>query len=624
MFRFLLVTLISLVTIHGAVHAQNSPPAEPGSIQGVVTRAGTTEPLSGAQVTLQGGAADPQALQVLINTAASQGIVVTPAPGASTGEIIQAMADAAAARGFPLTVANLQSQLASLSGKTPPTTTTDRDGVFTFKDIAAGSYAVRVQKEGFFGKPEGGVYQPTAAVDVRVLPKEAANANLSMVPGAIVGGRIYDANGQVMSNANVQIFTVAYAFGHAVLAPLVAKVTDDRGEYRLFWVPPGDYYLAVTPRPPAPAPGVPASALTVKTFYPGVTDIGQARLVSIRGGEDMGGMDIGIRGARAFKVSGQISSLIPPPAATVGAPGVNAAVLMLLNRDPAAPDDGGTRAAGAVPLIPTTGQFELANVLPGAYELFARVSDPSVASSGAPAFAWGRARFEVRDNDVSNISITVPPSVEVRGTAAATGAARIPLNTRVTLLPGDATVKHPAYQLVFTRSGLVAPDGTFSVPAVLEGHYRVAGVAGLGPDLYLADVRQGAMSVFDLGFDVSTRSNDPIQVVIASGAGTVEGVVRESALKGFPGATVVLIPEASRRENLALYFPATSDASGRFVIRGVPPGDYKLFAWESIRPFAYQNAAFLAKHEERGLTVHVGQGGTASAEVTIIPVVEKK
>jgi hypothetical protein len=346
-------------------------------------------------------------------------------------------------------------------------------------------------------------------------------------------------------------------------------------------------------------------------------------MVSIRGGEDMAGMDIGLRDARAFKVSGQISSLIPPPTPTLGAPGVNAAVLMLLNRDPAAPDDGGTRAAGTVPLIPTTGQFELANVLPGDYELFARVADPSIAATGAPAFAWGRARFEVRDNDVSNISITVPPSVEVRGTAAATGA-KIPPNTRVTLLPGDATVKHPAYQLVFTRSGLVAADGTFSVPAVLEGHYRVATVAGLGPDLYLADVRQGAMSVFDPGFNVSARSNDPIQVVIAAGAGTVEGLVRESATKVFPGANVVLVPEASRRQNLALYFPATSDASGRFVIRGVPPGDYKLFAWESIRPFAYQNAGFLARHEDRGRNVHVVQSGTATAELNVIPVVEKK
>src|SRR5262245_45644604 len=198
----------TILTVHllTASAVQNPPAAEVGTIQGLATRAGTTEPLPGAQVTLQGGAADPQALQVLLNTAASQGIVVTPTPGASTSDTIQALADAAAARGFPLTVSNLQSQLASLSGKTPPTTTTDREGMFTFNGIAAGSYTVRVQKDGFFGKPEGGIYQPTAAIDVRVLPKETANANVSMVPGAIVGGRSYDSNGQASDTCNLEIF----------------------------------------------------------------------------------------------------------------------------------------------------------------------------------------------------------------------------------------------------------------------------------------------------------------------------------------------------------------------------------------------------------------------------------
>ena len=59
-------------------------------------------------------------------------------------------------------------------------------------------------------------------------------------------------------------------------------------------------------------------------------------------------------------------------------------------------------------------------------------------------------------------------------------------------------------------------------------------------------------------------------------------------------------------------------ASGRFVMRGVPPGDYKLFAWGSARPFAYQNAAFIAKDENRGRLIHVGQGNTVNAELTII------
>ena len=100
MSKFWLVALLSLLTINVRYMLRGLRPRRPGTIQGIVTRAGTTEPLSGAQVTLQGGAVDPQAMQVLLNTAASQGIVVTPAPGASTSDIIQALADAAVARGI--------------------------------------------------------------------------------------------------------------------------------------------------------------------------------------------------------------------------------------------------------------------------------------------------------------------------------------------------------------------------------------------------------------------------------------------------------------------------------------------------------------------------------------------
>ena len=439
-----------------------------------------------------------------------------------------------------------------------------------------------------------------------------------MIPGAIIGGRIFDEKGQLMSNAIVQAFTVAYAFGRATLAPQVSKVTDDRGEFRLFWVPPGDYYLAVTSAPVAPAPGVPAAASPSKTYYPGVTDIAMARTVTITGGEDMGGMDIPLHGIRSFKVSGQVNSLIPPPPTQLGAPGVNAAVLFMLNRDAVAPDDVNGRQVGAVPLLPSTGQFEISNVMPGVYELLARIADPAAQVVGGLPLAWGRASFEVRDMDVANLSIVVSPSAEVRGTLVATTGVKLPPSLRVQLLPDDASIRIPAFQAVFARSAIVGPDGTFKIPAVPEGHYRVMTVAGLTPDLYLADVHHKAVSVFNSGFDVRPGENNSIQVLVGSGAGTVEGFVHDGPEKVVAGATVALVPEAERRENLALYLSAATDAAGRFVMRGVPPGDYKLFAWESVRPFAYQNATFIAKDENRGRFIHVGQDNTVKAELTII------
>jgi hypothetical protein len=620
--RQIVTTLIFTVALiaagsAGTAASQKAVIEVPGAIRGVVTRVGTTTPLNGAQVMLQGGAANPQAIQTLVNTAEGQGIVVKPEPGASTSEIIQALSNAAIARGFPLTTANLYTQLASLSGKTPPTTTTDDDGRFLFKDVSPGTYIVRVQKEGFFGKSEGGVHPPTVAIDVAVDAGKTADADLAMIPGAIIGGRIFDEKGQLMSNAIVQAFTVAYAFGRATLAPVVSKPTDDRGEFRLFWVPPGDYYVAVTSAPVAPAPGVPAAVSPSKTYFPGETNIALARTVTVTGGEDMRGMDISLRGVRSFKVSGQVNSLIPPPTTQLGAPGVNGAVLFMLNRDSLAPDDVNGRQVGVVPLLPSTGQFEISNVIPGVYELLARVADPAAQVGGGLPLAWGRASFEVRDMDIANLSIVVSPSAEVRGTLVATAGVKLPPSLRVQLLPDDAAIRIPAFQAVLTRSAIVDTNGTFKIPAVPVGHYRVMTVAGLTPDLYLADVRQ-AVSVFHSGFDVLPGENDPMQVLIASGAGTVDGLVHDGPEKVVVGATVALVPEAAHRENLALYFSAATDAAGRFVMRGVPPGDYKLFAWESVRPFAYQNATFIAKDENRGRFIHVGEDNTVKAELTVI------
>jgi hypothetical protein len=417
------------------------------------------------------------------------------------------------------------------------------------------------------------------------------------------------------------LFRAAYSFGHALLIPLASRVTDDRGEYRLFWVPPGDYYVAATPRATPAAPGGPATASApVKTFYPGVNSVGEARIVSFRGGEETTGVDIRLRPSQSFKISGQINSLIPPP--QPGAPGVNAAVLMLVNRDPEIPDDSTPRQIARVPLLPTVGNFEVANILPGFYDLFASIPDPSGQIAGGQSVAWGRARFDLSDRDLTGIAITVPASTEVKGTVSAVGA-KLPGGLRVQLLPADAAMKIPAYALVQRRSALVTPEGTFAVPAVPEGRFRIGAVAGLGPDQYIAEVRQNAQNVFDSGFEVSAKNNGPVEIVIGSGTGIVNGLVMETATKPFAGATVVLVPEARRRQNVALYMVANSDYSGRFTLRGVPPGEYKVFAWESVPPFAYQNTAFLVRHEERGKIVRVNQSGSANVELTVIPLLEK-
>ena len=59
--------------------------------------------------------------------------------------------------------------------------------------------------------------------------------------------------------------------------------------------------------------------------------------------------------------------------------------------------------------------------------------------------------------------------------------------------------------------------------------------------------------------------------------------------------------------------------SGRFALTDVAPGDYKLFAWEALDPYAYFDPKILEPFEQQGKPVHVAESTTANVEVEIIP-----
>jgi hypothetical protein len=595
-------------------------------VQGIVTRTGTNEPLSEIQVALE-GAVSPEAMQSLLSAAASAGIIINPPAGASLSETTQLLTAAAAARGLPIQAQGIQNIVTRAVGnQTWPTIVTDRDGRFVFRAVKPGRYTVRAVREGFFGKPVNGAYPPTAWIDIVVSEKETSQTPLSMVQGAIIGGRVYDSSGVALSNATVQVFTVGYQTGFALLQPAIAgppKTTDDRGEYRLFWIPPGDYYVGATAPVRAGGPGTPFQP-GARTFYPNVIRMNEAMPITIRGGEDLRGIDIAIQNGSSFKIAGTVTNSIPGPLNPDGSVAPVNVFFHLANRDLETPYDAApANNSGNISLALNSGPFELSNVAPGSYEVLARVADPN-AGTGLGAFSWGRTLVDVDDRDVRGVSIAISPPAVLRGTVRMAGGAALPANLRIPLTPVGGSARVALYTLVSTRAAGVATDGTFAVSSVPPGRFRISAVSGLPPNFYIADVRQNAMSVFDSGFDIDSRTPDPIEIVVSSGAGVVDGIVEEGPAKVAAGAVVALVPDGKRFENRALFAATTSDSSGRFVFRGVAPGDYRLFAWESTPPNAYQNANFIRKYEGRAKIVHVIQGGSATAQLTIIPAIETR
>jgi hypothetical protein len=606
-----------------------------GTIQGTIVREGTTDPIPDIQITITGrGGMTAQEAQVVLNALNRGGAIATALPP----EVLQ------------------NAQEAARGGATALTAVSDQAGQFTIRNVPVGTQTLRAQLEGFFGPQINGNYPPVVTQQVNVTADQTTNLKISMLPGGTISGRLLDPAGKPLSDAPVQILSAGYQNGVPTLQLANLKQTDDRGEYRLYRLPPGEYYIAASPRPFG-ALGARGNAGTnpqevpVPTFYPNATEPAAATRVTLRSGDDLSGINIQLRTALGMKVAGRVTSTVPPgptngprgQARTGGVMLVPIDTRGLLTLD----------APGAINLAADGGTFEFQNVAPGRYDVIARISTAAGGGWGPQAppatatgpWAFGKAAVDVRGANLDNVAIVVRAGVDVKGRVILDGKPTR-ANLRIQLLPDESiqNVNDQQTALTFNQirqySAPIAEDGSFTIPLLPEGRYRfqvllnappvvARGAAAQAaaatpppprlPDTaYLADIRQGGASVYDNGLVLGTEAVNPVDVLVNTTAGSLEGTVSAADQKPAAGMTVVLVPPDSRRQNPALYKTARSDAQGRFAMPGLAPGRYTVYAWESVPQGAYQNAEFMSKYSGRGTAVVVEAGARSTVSVSAI------
>ena len=84
------------------------------------------------------------------------------------------------------------------------------------------------------------------------------------------------------------------------------------------------------------------------------------------------------------------------------------------------------------------------------------------------------------------------------------------------------------------------------------------------------------------------------------------------------GVSAVLVPESSRRAQFHLYKTAVTDQYGHFELRGIGPGDYKLFSWEDVEADAWQDAEFLKAFEDKGERITLQDDDQRKVRITAI------
>lgn len=495
--------------------------------------------------------------------------------------------------------------------KPPLFAKTDSSGRFVIRNVPAGRYQIQIQSNGFLGVPAN-------VSNVAITANGTTDVSLAVVPAAVIRGRVLNSNGEFVTNANVQVFGIVYENGYPRLVPGTSKLTDDRGEYRLFGISPGEYYVGVMPRPPLsnPTPGV-GTIRDVRTYFPSTDNPATATPITVKGGEEITGIDIGMRSQLHVRVSGRViiqASAPEPIRNDPNLPGIFEAManaqsrnvqVQLVPRSLDRPFDAGSVLSTAV-FLPATGEFEFPNVPAGSYDLFA-----SAPAQSGPAM--GRVAVDVLGTDVTGITVILRSGVEVKGTVTIDGAPPTrPVSVGLQAI--DSQWRAGMFGMLSGGGRGGPPTAEFSIRFVPQGRYRIS--SSVESQFYIQDVLQNTRSIYDSGFDVGFSEPDPIQVVVRSGAGAIDGTVVDQSGNSVSGGLVTLVP-MNHRENPARYRSATSNAMGRYSLVGIPPGDYILLAWPVQVNGAFMNAAFLSKFEDSGQRVTVAPNSKATIKLAL-------
>ena len=521
--------------------------------------------------------------------------------------------------------------------------TTDDQGRYQIGELSAGNYTVTGSKNGFVDAVFGQRRPLQPGTPIALADAQAVTSvDLRLTRGGVITGHVMDEDGEPLSRALVTVQRYQYVGGERQLRPAGGEQTDDRGQFRVFALPPGDYYVSVSAgglmerlgrglqqlaagvaggrggggRGALAGFGAEESEPTgyAPTYYPGVVNAPEAGKVTVAPGQEVGGIDFQIQLVPLATVSGIVA----------GADDVVPVMLM-------AEEPGGRGPLGGPMLTGRSqadGTFSIANVPPGRYVAVAR-------SGGGRANQdpkTGMQSIVVNGQNIGGVSLVLQSgvslsgniTVESSGTPAPTDYSGfrvdVPDVSPLPFGPGAGGRGGPA------GNGRVDKNGAFQIGSLLPGrHYiRVAG-GGLGQGAAqgragqgqaqgqwtLKSVLVGGQDVTDQAVDLKPGQNvENVTVVLTDRSTEMTGTVRDA--KGAPMTAITVIAFSSDqqfwRAQSRHILTSRTDATGAFRLRGLPPGDYFVVAVDGVEQGEWFDPAYLEQARSAATRVTLTEG----------------
>jgi hypothetical protein len=417
--------------------------------------------------------------------------------------------------------------------------------------------------------------------------------NCSEVGSALTGE--CSLSGAVMSNAGEPLKSTVIAFrltvNDGLLTPESActTVTDPEGQYSCNSIPSGRYLVmavnSTSTKNTTGAVPLPPEPYTL-TFYPNVTDRDQALLITLHEGEHFHA-DLSVPQARK---AASISGSIPDKP--------KSAQLQLTLHG----DDYDLNTNYPVLYDSSSGRFGVAGVPEGLYQLTAHWSWMGSDSYDAVIVAADPATTQ-------NLILANHRPTRVDG--------KIRWNEGLPLRPPTTMslqgIRDSARRHYLTR---LDSAGSFSFPGVREGKY-VLSVEGGDGQSYVQSISLGSKQLPGQDFTVPTDTSSMyLDAELSSDAGSIAGAVSQVATG--KDKTRVVVESLAAGTVISL----NADSRGQFVVTGLSPGGYRIYAWPGLTDVEYRNPHVLKQYANDGISISVDEGIQATG--ITVPLIDKQ
>jgi hypothetical protein len=536
-------------------------------------------------------------------------------------------------------------------GGRPFSTTTDDEGRFRLDGLPAARYTITATKAGYVDgvhgqRRPGAPGTPVALAD----GQQVTDVTVGLMRGGVITGHVADEGGDPLAMAIVTVHRQQFVNGERQLTAAGVDQSDDRGQFRVFGLPPGDYFVSAAAGgierlaqqflPMLGLAGASAAETTgyAATYYPGVIEPGQAARVRLDAGQEVAGIDfplqlVPLATVRGIVAGGAATVVLLPEGAPgagagfgggrgggrgmmgglggggVGAGGLGAAI--------GAAVGGALRGGGLRATTQADGSFVIPNVTPGRYTIVARAGQPGAwTGDGGASTGTAIQPLTISGSEIA-VALTLAPGVSASGTVTLEAAgANVPSGLtafRVNLTPLGPAAAVPRAG----RPPQTDERGEFTVTDLVPGHYLVTGAAPQG--WMMKAVYVDGRDATDQAIELGAHGVSGLNVIFTDRVTALTGTVRDGSGAAPAGITAIAYAEDEAYwHSHSRHIAATrTGPDGTYRFPGLPPADYLVVAVDDVEQGEWFDPAFLERMRRHAVRVRLSEGEQQTRDVRL-------